>query len=666
MANNSQHTMANNSQYTMASEAQHTMASERRLTNIGIIAHVDAGKTTLTEQLLYHSGATLKPGSVDEGTAQTDYMSIERQRGISVKAATTYLTWQNTAINLIDTPGHTDFAAEVERSLRVLDCAVLCLSAVEGVQAQSEQYYAALKKLKIPVILFINKIDRTGADVARVMDEVRRILGITLLEYASPDSWLTILADHDPDLADAWLNDRTVSRGSLLPALAQQTKAGLVSPVVWGSALRGEGIEQLLDLIVSAAPPSGGDPSGPLAGIVFKVEHDKRLGRIAYVRLYSGYLKNRDPVDNATRQSISKVVQIRKASGRKAVDVGFLSAGDIAAVCGLDDIVAGDIIGDPTLVPKALTVVQPLLRIRLRPTAGLDYAPLVAACQELAAEDPKLEMIWVPGVRQLLLNVTGVIQIEILASLFQERFGLDMVMEQPQIIYKETPIKAAVGFDAYTMPKPCWAVVRFEIEPLPMGSGVVYESITPDNRIHYRYQGQVEQTVPKALQQGPLGWEVTDVRITLSDGEDHHIHTHPLDFATVTPIALMKGLVAAGTRLLEPIQRFHLSVPEPFTGKMISRIINMRGTLDTGEGSSPQPDPVHADVRRILTGYVPAATSLDFPVFVAQVTSGRGILTMNFDHYEPCPEGEGATAEYRGINPLDRDKYILYIRGALQ
>jgi ribosomal protection tetracycline resistance protein len=279
-------------------------------------------------------------------------------------------------------------------------------------------------------------------------------------------------------------------------------------------------------------------------------------------------------------------------------------------------------------------------------------------------------MIWVPGTRQLLLRVTGLVQIEILASLFRDRFALDVVLENPKVIYKETPVKSAVGFDAYTMPKPCWAVVEFTIEPLPLGSGVEYRSTTLENRIRYRYQGQVAQAVPKALEQGPLGWEVTDLRVTLSDGGDHPIHTHPLDFATVTPIALMKGLVAAGTRLLEPMQRFRLSVPEEAVGRMISRIVAMRGTLDDGTGPESggpgDADALPGSGRRILEGRVPAATSLEFPVFVASATSGRGILSMVFDGYQPCPEGVGETEERRGIDPLDRDRYILWVRGAIQ
>lgn len=633
--------------------------------NIGIIAHVDAGKTTLTEQLLFQSGALLAPGSVDQGTAQTDYMEVERRRGISVRTATTVLQWQDVTINLIDTPGHVDFAAEVERSLQVLDCAVLCLSAVEGVQAQSEQYYQALRRLNCPVILFINKTDRTGADPERVLAVVRRLLHLSVVPAGQENEWLAELAEHDDRLADLWLNDQTASRETLVNALIQQMKDGKTAPYLTGSALLGQGIRELLDLVVLTARPPVASPDAPVAASVFKVEHDSRLGRIAYVRLYSGRLKNRDIVFNATRNTESKIVQIRKTTGRRASDIGEMAAGDIAAVCGLSDVRAGDVLGDAARVPRSTTVSQPLLQVRLRPEQEQDINRLVAACEELTAEDPKLDMIWVPGVRQLLLHVTGPIQIEILANLFETRFSLCVQIEPPQIIYRETPVRPAIGFDAYTMPKPCWAIVRFEIEPLPTGSGVIYESQTPDTRIHYRYQGQVEQTIGPALQQGPLGWQVTDLKITLADGEDHPIHTHPLDFVTVTPMAIMKGLVAAGTRLLEPILRFWLSVPQADTGKMISRIVNMRGQLDA-EPPEDAPDQADSEFRRLLTGRVPAAESMDFPVYVAQVTGGRGILTMTFADYQPCPEGVGESTEYRGINPLDRDKYILYVRGAIQ
>jgi len=624
--------------------------------NLGIVAHVDAGKTTVTEQLLYRAGAVLRPGSVDDGTAQTDYMAVERSRGISVRAACATLSWQGKELCLIDTPGHADFAAEVERSLRVLDCAVLVLSCVEGVQAQSELYFDALRRLKVPTILFLNKTDRAGADPERVLEEAHRRFGLPAVFLDEPQALLPVLSENDEKLAERYLMDEPVSGEELQTALARQFRAGLVLPALRGAALRGEGVDELLTAVTELAPAAGGDPAGPVAGLVFKVEHDPTLGRAAYVRLYSGRLRNRDPVENATRGGSHKAVQIRKALGRRTLDAGQMEAGEIAAVYGLSDVRAGDLLGDASLVPGGVELAAPLLRVRLLAEREEDYPALTAACEELCAEDPLLDMVWTRETRELLLSVTGLIQLEILEALLRDRFGLAVTMTEPEVIYRETPTVPATGFDAYTMPKPCWAIVEFEIEPLPPGSGVVYESRVPDTKIHYRYQGQVAQTIPEALRQGPKGWPVTDLKITMVDGSDHNIHTHPLDFATVTPMALRKGLVAAQTRLLEPMQRFRLTVPEEVGGKMISEIIRMRGTFDPAETAGD---------KMLLTGRVPAGETLEFPSFVARVSGGRGLLQMTFDGYDPCPPGVGKETPYRGIDPLDRDRYILWIRGAI-
>ena len=485
-----------------------------------------------------------------------------------------------------------------------------------------------------------------------------------MLDIAAPDSWLEVLAEADDALAEAWLLEETVPHDDLVPAIGAQTRQGSVTPWLSGSALQGSGITELLDLIIGTFEQASPDPSGVAAGYVFKVEHDDRLGRIAHVRMYSGILKNRMAVPNSRTGSQFKAVQIRKYSGRKTMDVGVLEAGDIAAVAGLADVQAGDQLGETSLVPRAPEIAHALLRVHAEVSGPGDYKPLVAACKMLEAEEPKLKMIWEPSVRQLLLHVTGKIQTEILTEEFRQRFGLEVELTEPEVIYRETPAGTGEGFDAYTMPKPCWAVTRFRVVPLPPGSGVHYETVVPDTRISYRYQGQVEQTVPEVLAQGPRGWEVTDIAVTLIDGEDHPVHTHPLDFATVTRIALRKALFDSGTILLEPLWRFRLQVPEESIGKIIGEIINMRGSVDTSameEASGGQ-----GTGRRLLTGTVPVATSLDLPVLVAQRTAGRGILNFSFAGYQPAPPLEEHTTPFRGIDPLDRDRYILHVRGALQ
>jgi ribosomal protection tetracycline resistance protein len=278
------------------------------------------------------------------------------------------------------------------------------------------------------------------------------------------------------------------------------------------------------------------------------------------------------------------------------------------------------------------------------------------ALERLSAEDPLLASVWEPETRELSVRVTGLIQIEILKTLLEERFSLSVTTGAPQVIYKERPKKAAEGYVEYTMPKPCWAVMRFLIEPLPLGCGVAFESTVHNDKIYKRYQSQVADTIPEALRQGPKGWEVTDVKITLIDGEHHTVHTHPLDFALATPMGVMDGLVNAGTELLEPVLKFRLAFPEEFSAKMTGEILAMRGTFET---------PSIKNGTVVMEGRAPLASSMDFPVRLASLTGGRATYGSRFDGYEPCPPGEGKEVPYRGVSPLDRAKYILYKRGAL-
>lgn len=629
---------------------------------IGILAHVDAGKTTLTERLLQHAGAIQAAGSVDQGTAQTDYLAVERARGISVRAASARLDWRGRTINLIDTPGHRDFEGEVRRSLNILDAAILCLSAVEGIEAQSEEHWRQLAARGLPVLLFVNKTDRTGADAAAVLDAMHRLAGRPLLPLARPDAWLAELAENDGELADAWLAGERVPPERLERALADQFLAGAVLPWLAGSALQDRGIAALLDAVTRLVEPRLEPQSGESRAYVYKAEQDRRLGRLAHVRLLAGELENRQPLWNPRTGESGKIVQIRQVSGARAVDAGRLDRGDVAALAGFRSIRAGDVLtaeeGDPTA--RWEEPAPALLRVELLAGDMARRPELVAACRELEAEEPGLRPLELPETGALLLHVTGVMQVEVLVETLAERFGLEVEVGPPEVVYRERPARVAEAEDHYTMPKPCWAVTRFRVEPLPPGSGLRYQSVVPDTRISYRYQGQVEQTVPLVLEQGVYGWQVTDIAVTLVDGEDHHVHTHPLDFVTVTPMALRRALFAAGSVLLEPIWRYRLLLPEETASRVIGELLGRRGTIveDELEGGG-------ALARRRLTGRLPVATGLDFPVVLARLSGGRGLLELVHDGYEPCPPGESHVSPYRGIDPLDRERYILSVRGAL-
>lgn len=668
----------------LPSQGRERGAGGRR--NIGIFAHVDAGKTTTTEQMLYASGRIRAAGSVDEGTAQTDSMDVERARGISVRAAVTRLEWQGVSVNLVDTPGHVDFLAEVERTLRVMDGAILIVSAAEGVQAQTEVVWQALREMNIPTLLYVNKMDRTGADPDAAIAQIRRLLSPAAVPVQAPvgagdgfagttdllaadigggasegeAAYGTLLAeaaaDRDEALLARYLEESSLPADALRDAIADGALRGELYPVLFGASARGIGVRELMDAMIGLLPAPAGDPAGEVSGVVFKLERDPAMGRIAYVRLYEGTIANRDMIPGGTEGTRDKITQIRKADGKRWDDVGVLAAGDIAAVCGWSRARIGDIVGSPDGVPGAQRLAVPLLTVQAFWRSEAEYPAVVAACQELADEDPTLALQWMQDERELHLKVMGPIQTEVLASVLQSRFGLEVSFGAPTVIYKETPAGVGEGYVAYLSPKPCWAILRFHIEPLPRGSGLVYESRVRGEHLLDSYQNEVARRVPEALRQGLRGWEVTDLKVTLVEGEHHVWHTHPLDFVIATPMGIMDGLARVGTRLLEPVLRFRLSVPEEFAGKLMNELMLMRAAFDT---------PVLSGERMEIAGLLPVADSLDFPARLGSMTKGRGVLSASFAGYQEAPEGVQAERRRSGVNPLDQARYILAARSAL-
>ncbi|BDU71339.1 elongation factor G [Mesoterricola silvestris] len=639
----------------------------RPVRTLGILAHVDAGKTTLTEQMLFASGAIRALGSVDLGTAHTDGMEVERERGISVRSAVTTFPWRQVEINLIDTPGHVDFGAEVERSLRVLDGAVLVLSAVEGIQAQTAVLWKALRRMGIPTIIFINKTDRMGADPAGVLAQVQRRLTPLALVLPCPgeafpqcpgNDWAQTVervAEQDETILGHWAEGRPVAPELLRERMADLARGGSLHPVLFGAALKGQGVEPLLDAMVDCLPAPAGDVEGPVSGLVFKLEHDKTMGRIAYVRLFGGELRNRDAVANATQGTLEKITQIRRVRVQRHEDAGLLQAGDIGSVCGLQARI-GDVLGDAGGVPEGCALAVPLLTVQAFAAQEADFPRLVAALRELADEDPMLGLEWLRDERELHLRIMGVIQMEVLTSLLATRFGLEARFGPPSVIYRETPSGAGEGYVEYTMPKPCWAVMKFALEPGEPGSGVAFASTVRNDAMLLRYQNQVENALPGALKQGLHGWEVTDIRITLVEGQHHLVHTHPLDFAVATPMGIMNGLEATGTTLLEPMLACTITVPAALGNRVIGDILQMRGTFEA---------PALEGGEFTVEATIPVATSLDYPTRLGSLSGGRGVLSTRFAGYQPCPLELGATSPRRGIDPRDQAKYILAARKAL-
>lgn len=645
-----------------------------RIRNLGILAHVDAGKTTVTEHMLHLAGETRSVGNVDKGTSLSDAMDVEKRRGISVRATTTTFTWRDVRVNLIDTPGHVDFAAEVERSLRVLDCAILVVSAVEGIQAHTETIWDALATLDIPVILFVNKVDRMGADSGAVIEALKQRFspdvialnravregeaeaGVDDLDADGLNALAEAVAAKDDALLERYLNEEAIPRQDLDPAIAVRVPSRGLFPVLCGVAKNGIGVDVLLDAVVDCFSDAPAPVDAALSGVVFRLEHDPKFGRVAGVRLYAGRLETRDTVRNATADRDEKVTQIKRSVAGRLADTGALDAGDIGFVCGMPEVRIGDVLGDPAGVPGEYALTEPLLSVQAIAEDASDHTRLAEALQQLSSEDPQLDFTWVEDERELHVRIMGTVQTEILTEILATRFDVPARFGEPTVVYKETPATSGLGIDRYTMPKPCWAIVTFRIEPGEPGSGVSFSSAVGVNDIKQRYQNEIVRSLPSALSQGPKGWEVTDIRLTLAEGSDHVQHSRPGNFAMATHMALMKGLTETDTTLLEPILSFRIETPDEHAGRVASEIVNARGTLDPAESVGGQ---------MVQTGRVPLATSMDLPVRLSSMTGGSAKCALRFAGYERCPAGERHTRPYRGISPLDRSKYILKMRGAI-
>ena len=660
--------------------------------NIGILAHVDSGKTTLTEQLLFLTGAIRNAGSVDSGTTATDCLSVEKQRGISVRTATATSSWKGVNINIIDTPGHIDFAGEVERALSALDYAVVIVSAVEGVRAHTENILKALDKADLPRLIFINKVDRTGSDVKKVKKELEEIsshkhIVLSIIENEGTENCSVnlpdekafcmnateILAEIDDEAAEIFLCDEILSKENADEIIRKKISDCRLTPVVYGSAKYGTGVIELADILVKYMPDSTRRATDDLCGIIFKIEHDKTLGKISHIRLFGGEIANRDEielfapdknqiimsdaVEIEDKKTIrEKVSQIKKFCGAKSTDTGIIRSGDVAAVCGLPSAKNGFYIGTPKHIEEA-DLVNPFLRVKVTPSDDdpLKIPALAAAMKELSDEEPYMDAKWENGQKEITISTTGKIQLEVLLNLLRERYNLSARFSPPTVIYKETPTKKAAGGSRYTMPKPCWAVVDFEIEPMPRGYGVSYHGKLPNNQCFYRYQSHIRTSFNRCLEQGLYGWEVTDFKCTLIDGEHHTIHTHPLDFFVCTPMAFMNTLTQTGSTILEPLLKIRVTAPEDFSGKIFSEIVKMGGDYDT---------PVIRSGMIIVESVVPVATSMNFPEKLATITSSRAILSQTFYGYRECNDSEEHINPRNGVNPLDRSKWILYARGA--
>jgi ribosomal protection tetracycline resistance protein len=630
--------------------------------NLGILAHVDAGKTTLTERLLYEAGVIRELGRVDDGTTQTDTMALEQERGITIKSAVVSFEIGDVRVNLIDTPGHPDFIAEVERVLGVLDGAVLVISAVEGVQAQTPLLMRALQRLEVPTILFLNKTDRRGADLERVLREIAERLTPSVAPVDSPDDVLSALAENDEKLLAAYVDGDGVAPELLRQELAAQTGRGLVHPVFTGSAKTGAGIEALMPGIADLLPARVGDADAPLSGTVFKVDRGRGGEKIAYARVFSGTVRVRDRLGENL-----KITALSVFDAGDAVPSQEAVAGQIAQLWGLAGIRVGDAIGEPPR--NALhRFAPPTLESVVAPVVPEDKAALHTALTQLEQQDPLINLRQSKDNQELFVSLYGEVQKEVIQATLARDFGVESEFRETTTICVERPVGRGEAVEILnTESNPFRATIGLRVEPAPAGSGLEFRAdVDPRTVPLYLFKTlesfveHMEQFVTGTLREGLLGWQVTDCLVTMTrcgysvpDGPPSK--RGPLstsaDYRKLTPLVVMDALKEARTVVCEPIHRFHLGLPADTLGAVLPALVKLHALPESPEVRGSW---------ATLEGDVPAAHANELQQQLRGLTRGDGVVELVFDRYEPVspPVPERPRTD---DNPLDRREYVFRV-----
>ncbi|MDF2741517.1 MAG: GTP-binding protein [Actinomycetia bacterium] len=656
--------------------------------NLGILAHVDAGKTTLTERLLFAAGVIDEVGSVDAGSTQTDSLDLERQRGITIKSAVVSFVVGDTTVNLIDTPGHPDFIAEVERVLGVLDGVVLVVSAVEGVQPQTRVLMRTLQRLRIPTLLFVNKLDRRGADGDRVLGELAErltpavvamgsVTGLGTREcrfvpYGAADAAFTarladLLADHDEALLAAYLDDEAaLPYRRLRRALRSQTGRALVHPVFFGSAVTGAGVEALTTGITELLPPTSGDAGGPVSGSVFKVERGPAGEKVAYLRMFSGTVRVRDRLAFHGRQGghEGRVTAISVFERGRAVRRASVAAGQIAKLWGLAEVQIGDTVGGSPAAVAGGQFAPPTLETVVVPRRPADRGALHVALAQLAEQDPLIDLRQDDLRQEVSVSLYGEVQKEVVQATLAGDHGLEVRFRESTTICIERPVGSGAAVERIGQePNPFLATVGLRVDPAPAGSGVTFRLEVELGSMPYAFFAAVEETVRETLGQGLRGWPVTDCAVTMTHSgywpRQSHAHatfdksmsSTARDFRQLTPLVLMAALAGAGTRVLEPMHRFRLELPGDTLGAVIGVLAGLgavpRATTPRGASS-------------LIEGDIPAARVHQLTQRLPGLTRGEGVLESAFGHYQPV-RGPVPTRPRTDNDPLDRKQYLLRV-----
>ncbi len=673
-----------------------------RYRNIGIIAHIDAGKTTTTERILFYTGKTHRIGSVDDGTTVTDWMEQERERGITIVSAAVSAEWNGYQINIIDTPGHIDFTAEVQRSLRVLDGGIVIFDAVQGVEPQSETVWRQADRYGVPRICFVNKMDRVGASFARTIDTIRQRLGAKPIAMQIPvgeeSSFLGIvdlmtekavlweddlgqepkeaeipthlieqvkemralmveqIAETDDDLTTKYLEGETITIDELKGALRRAVIAGEITPVFCGSSLRNKGVQPVLDAVIDYLPspedippvvgtdPRNGqevlrypDDEAPASALVFKIVTDPYVGRLAYIRVYSGKITQSGMVYNSTKDRRERVGRLIRMYADRREDISEVLSGDIAAILGMKDSFTGDTLCDshgPILL-ESITFPQPVISVAIEPKTTADQDKMAEALRKLSEEDPTFEVHSNEETGQTIISGMGELHLEVLVDRMLREFRVQARVGRPQVAYRES-ITRSVAKVEYRYVKQTggrgqYGHVVISIEPGEPGSGVIFENGIVGGIIPREYIPAVEKGIRESAEGGVLaGYPLVDFKVRLYDGSFHEVDSNEMAFKIAGSMALKEGVQKAGPILLEPIMKVEVVVPEEFLGDIFGQINSRRGLIQGTE--------MRAGNAQAVRSMVPLAEMFGYATDLRSATQGRGVFSMEFDHYAPVSE----------------------------
>ncbi|MCL4275989.1 MAG: elongation factor G [Anaerolineales bacterium] len=670
--------------------------------NIGIIAHIDAGKTTTTERIMFYTGMTHRIGSVDDGNTVTDWMVQERERGITIVSAAVSAEWKGYQVNIIDTPGHIDFTAEVQRSLRVLDGGVVVFDAVQGVEPQSETVWRQADRYGVPRICFVNKMDRVGSSYERTIESIIDRLGANPIPMQIPVGFeagfkgvvdllsmqaviweddlgkepkvgeipadlkeaaqearakmVEKIAELDDELTMKFLEAQEISVDELKAALRKGVISNKATPVFCGSSLKNKGVQVMLDAVVDYLPSPADIPSitasdpndaentfelptqddAPLSALVFKIVTDPYVGRLAYIRVYSGVLSQGQTVQNSTKGRKERIGRLLRMHADHREDITEIRAGDIGAVLGFKESFTGDTLCDnKSLVLESISFPEPVISIAIEPKSSGDQEKMGEALRKLAEEDPTFRVNSDENTGQTVIRGMGELHLDIIVDRLLREFKVQANIGTPRVAYRETitkPVKEInYKYAKQSGGKGQYGHVVFALEPGERGSGIVFENKIVGGAIPKEYIGPVEKGFKEAAESGVLaGYPVVDLKITLFDGSYHEVDSSEMAFKLAASIGFKEGVQKGNAILLEPMMKVEVVVPEEYLGDVMGQINSRRGLI---QGMDVRPGNAQA-----IRAMVPLAEMFGYATQLRSATQGRGVFSMEFDHYAPVAQ----------------------------